>query len=77
MAGEKKEEKNMCESGFHMDKTCGVITGLLVLVAGVLFLLSGIGQLAGATASLASGVLLALVGLSVIVHSMRMCPMCK
>ncbi len=76
---EEKMEKGMCE-GTCMCKTCGVITGLLVLVAGVVMLLAGLGvaPLAGSALSWEiSGAALALVGLSLIVHTLKMCPMCK
>ncbi len=76
-----KEEKNVCENcGMCMCKTCGVITGLLVLVAGVVMLLAGLGvaPLAGSALTWdVAGAALALVGISLIVHALKMCPMCK
>ncbi len=79
MAGEKKEEKGMvCENcGMCMCKTCGVITGLLVLVSGVVMLLAGLGNLNAMTATVVGGAALALAGLSFVVHALKMCPMCK
>ena len=83
MAGEKmmkKEEENGMCGGMCMCKTCGAITGLLVLVAGAVMLLAGLGVAPLAGSALAwevAGAALVLVGLSVIVHSLKMCPMCK
>jgi hypothetical protein len=54
-----------------MDKTCGVITGLLVMAIGA----SKLGFL-GALAAY-EGWLFMLIGLAVLVHSLKMCPMCK
>ncbi len=63
-----------------MGKTCGIITGLLVLVAGLVMLLAGlnVAPFAGSTLTLlVAGVALALVGISVMVHAVKACPLCK
>lgn len=80
MAGEKMEkkmDKGMCEGCCGMCKTCGSISGLLVLVAGACMLLSALGSLPGSTAGMVAGAALGLYGISLVVHSLGMCPMCK
>jgi hypothetical protein len=52
---------------------CGTISGLLVLLAGLVLAFA----FGGMSADLISGILLALYGLSVLVHANGWCPMCK
>ena len=82
----EKEEKGMvCENcGMCMCKTCGVITSVLFLLgSGALLaygLTSGAGSLdttPGDTTILVSGALFVLVDISLLVHALKMCPMCK
>lgn len=60
-----------------MGNMCKKVTGLLMLLAGLMFLLGGLGSLGSATANMAGGVLLLLYGLGSLVHSMGMCGMCN
>jgi len=63
---------------FRMDTTCAVISGLLVLIAGVALLLFGLGTWNAMTAHVVAGVALAVFGISFIVHGMgNICPLCK
>jgi uncharacterized membrane protein len=59
-----------------MGKTCGIISGLLVLIAGLALLLFGLNVWGVGAANLVAGVMLALFGLSFMMHKMNACPMC-
>ena len=72
MANEKS-----CGCGTCMGPTCGTISGLLALIAGALFLGSGLSMVSAMAASLYGGLALLLFGLSFTIHAMGMCPMCK
>jgi len=61
----------------YMDKTCGIVTGLMVLIAGACLLAFGLGMLSATLANEVAGVLIVLTGISVVVHALCMCPMCK
>ncbi len=56
---------------------CCTLKGLLLLVAGAVLLLSGLGMLDGVLATLVAGASIALVGLAGLVHSVGACPLCK
>ena len=60
-----------------MSEKCKTVEGLLIGAAGVVFLLFGLGSLAGDTTHIVAGILLLLVGLGRLMHSSNMCPMCK
>jgi hypothetical protein len=60
-----------------MSTACGAVAGFLVLLAGLAFLLLGLGNLDSVTAHLLAGVTLGLYGLGLLVHVFGMCPMCK
>ncbi len=76
MAKAKKEDE-CCSTGScctGMGKTCKSLTGLVLLVAGGAFVAGELGMLG--SGALIGGALLALVGLSKILHSCGMCSMC-
>jgi hypothetical protein len=56
---------------------CGTVSGLLVLVAGLVLLLASLRMLDSTTSTMIAGAALALYGLGAIVHTANMCPMCK
>jgi len=60
-----------------MGPTCGKISGLAVLLAGVALFAFANGNLGGQMAHYIAGALLALYGLAGIVHSANVCPACK
>jgi hypothetical protein len=67
-----------CECGTCMGKICGSITGVLVVVSGVLFVASAqIAALINAQDVMIAGVALALGGLSLLIHALGLCPLCK
>ncbi len=68
-------EKKCC--GNCMCPMCGTVSGLLVLVAGIVLLLASLAMLDSKTSGLIAGAALALYGLGAIVHTANMCPMCK
>jgi len=57
--------------------SCTKITGAMVFVAGLAFLMFGIGSLDGKTTHQLAGVLLSIVGLGFIFHGAGMCPVCN
>ena len=57
--------------------TCGIVMGVLVLVAGAALLMFALGSLEGMTAHMVAGGAFVLLGIGKIVHKMGMCPMCK
>lgn len=60
-----------------MGPMCCKVMGVLVLLAGLMFLLYGWGMLKdGMMVHLWAGVLLTLYGLGKLVHAMDLCPMC-
>lgn len=67
----------MGETCVGMCGTCTILSGVVVLVAGVSFA----GLLGAAVAGMASGTfggwLLALYGLAILIHGLKLCPMCK
>ncbi len=90
MAGEKMEkgmEKmemgkgQTCEcGGMCMGKVCGTISGLLVFIAGAMFLLYGLSADPPMNVMLTNqvaGAALLLFGISFMVHALRLCPLCK
>ena len=60
-----------------MKGNCGLVMGVLVLVAGVSFLLFGMKSLDGSTAHIIAGTALGLFGVSKIAHVKGVCPACK
>ena len=60
-----------------MCPVCSTVSGLLVLVAGVVFLMASLAMLDSKTSGLIAGLALALYGLGAIVHTANLCPMCK
>jgi hypothetical protein len=79
MAGEKMKKMAM-ESGMCsgcMCKTCGVVSGVLVIVAGAALLGFGLGNLTGMQAHIVAGGALGLYGVGLFVHAFGLCPMCK
>ena len=56
---------------------CGMVMGLLKLVAGASLLAAGMGMLAVPTALMVAGALMVLCAIGKLVHKMGMCPMCK
>ncbi len=60
-----------------MGKFCGTVTGLFALVAGLAFLAQGLGYMSESMTNLVAGILLALFGLSFIIHKLDICPMEK
>lgn len=56
---------------------CMTITGVLVGVSGVAFLLFGLGSLGAMVAHVVSGAALTIVGIAFLVHGAGMCSMCK
>lgn len=60
-----------------MGSTCKMVSGLLVAVAGLMFLLHGLGMMADAMmVHTVAGACILLNGLAILVHKMGMCPMC-
>ncbi|MBI5047001.1 hypothetical protein HZC07_04715 [Candidatus Micrarchaeota archaeon] len=55
---------------------CKGIMGVLVLAAGVLMLLGGLGSMSGTLVTVVPGALLALYGLGKLVHAGGMCGAC-
>ncbi len=68
-------EKGLCVG--CMNTMCGTISSLLVMAAGVVLLLSALGNLDGTTAMLVAGAALALYGLGELVHVLSLCPLCR
>ncbi|MEK6861070.1 MAG: hypothetical protein AABY07_03800 [Nanoarchaeota archaeon] len=60
-----------------MCNTCRGVCGLLVLVAGILLLLAGLGNMMMESAIKWAGILIGLYGLGLLAHGMNMCPKCK
>ena len=60
-----------------MCKACTNVSGLLVLVAGILFLLIGLESIGEHTGHLWAGILIGVYGLGLLAHGMNMCPKCK
>ena len=79
MAGEKKMEKGMVCEGCcgGMCGACGIIGGLLVLVAGAALFMFGNAMLDPREAHMLGGGALALYGVGLLVHALRLCPLCK
>ncbi len=63
--------------GNCMCPLCGTVSGLLVLVAGAVLLLSSLAMLGQTTSMMIAGAALALYGIGALVHTANMCPMCK
>ena len=59
-----------------MGKTCKMLTGLLVLIAGSSMAASGFGSMDVMLSHKISGILLALVGIAFLAHGCGMCKMC-
>jgi ABC-type uncharacterized transport system permease subunit len=74
MAGEKKMEKGICGG---MCGLCGIIGGVLVLVAGAAIFLFGNATLDPRESHTIAGVAFALYGVGLLVHALKLCPMCK
>ena len=66
----KMEEKHCGMGG-----TCGMLSGLVVLLSGASFAAGAMGMFNGGT--LVGGVLLALYGVSKMAHKMGWCSVCK
>lgn len=81
MAGEKmskKEEVGMCKGCCGgMCGVCGIIGGILMLVAGVAVFMYGNAMLDPRSSHTVAGVALVLYSLGLLVHALRLCPMCK
>ena len=79
MAGEKmKKDVGMCEGCCGgMCGLCGIIGGVLVLVAGAAIFLYGNATLDPRESHMIAGVALSLFGVGLLVHALRLCPMCK
>ncbi len=77
MPAEKMEKGKVC--GPCMCTLCGSIMGILVLLAGLVFLLNGLGMVVTSAmlANEVGGALLLLYGLGMLVHALGLCPMCK
>lgn len=60
-----------------MHGMCTTITGVLVGVAGVSFLLFGLNSVSAMIAHVVSGAALTIVGISFLVHGAGMCSKCK
>ncbi|MBS3070575.1 hypothetical protein J4220_03655 [Candidatus Micrarchaeota archaeon] len=60
-----------------MHKTCKMLSGLLVLLAGLTLLAFGYNLLAVMAAHQIAGILLALYGIAKLAHAIGACPMCK
>ncbi len=63
-----------------MGKTSGMwctCKGLLIMAAGVVLMLFGLGMVDSTTAHIFVGAALALTGLGALIHCVGMCPMCK
>jgi uncharacterized membrane protein (UPF0136 family) len=60
-----------------MGKICGTVTGLLFVVAGIVFYMFGTGGMDTMTAHQISGVLFVIAGIAFIVHTMEKCPICN
>jgi len=56
---------------------CKGFSGLLILVAGILFLLIGLESIGEHAGHLWAGILLGVYGLGLLAHGMNMCPKCK
>ncbi|MDD5339964.1 MAG: hypothetical protein PHV13_01805 [Candidatus ainarchaeum sp.] len=67
-----------CGCGTCMGRVCGSITGLLVLVSGLAFVASAqVAALINAQDVMIAGAALALAGLSLLIHALGLCPLCK
>lgn len=53
------------------------ISGVLVLLAGLLLLLFGMGLMDASTSHIVGGAVLALYGIFILVHAANKCPLCK
>ena len=56
---------------------CKGVFGVLILVAGILLLLAGLGKMEEMPAHLWSGILFGITGLGMLLHAGGMCPKCK
>lgn len=72
-----KCEDGKCMCMPAMGTMCMSVTGVLVLVSGISMLLGGLNTLSPMLSWMVSGATLTLAGLSLLVHGMKMCPMCK
>ncbi|MEW6036264.1 MAG: hypothetical protein AB1529_06635 [Candidatus Micrarchaeota archaeon] len=76
MGGEKMKA-NVCEGCCGMCGACGILGGILVLVAGAALFMFGNANLDPRISHMAGGVALALYGVGLLVHALKLCPMCK
>lgn len=56
---------------------CKGVSGLLMLIVGILFLLMGLERIGEHTGHLWAGILIGLYGLGLLMHGANMCPKCK
>ncbi|MEW6722720.1 MAG: hypothetical protein AB1324_05650 [Candidatus Micrarchaeota archaeon] len=79
MAGEKmaKKMEEKCENCGGMCAICGVVSGVLVLAAGAALFMFGNASLDPRVSHMVGGGALALYGIGLIVHALRLCPLCR
>jgi hypothetical protein len=61
----------------ELSKSHTAVDGLLILIAGLLFLMLGLGMVESSTAYLIGGAAIALLGLARLADAAGLCPMCK